>query len=258
MNLSAAVDWSGFLSTISGDGTYTVTGAKLACYSGLNTGVSRASKYLKVFPGDRVKATCFARRISGADATSGGLAIDYPSVGTLVNRVRVISADWQEYAVEYSVPLTATSASYVTVSIGVFTADAGEVEFLYPQISVENSTLGAPRVFAAGLITMTAGTPSINTTFTNTGIKALAYNAGTSTLTLTISPGIAGTFGINPIFFAQMTPDAGTGALALVPRVGTFTPATGTLEIKFVNTTTGAIENVATFGTFYFSFIALG
>lgn len=259
MNVITSVDWSNWRQITSGSGSVGVSGSKVTCNSPVGS-TARIAKYLKVFPGDLVKVSFFAKRNSGVDATSGGVAIDFPTEATLVNRVRIVSSEWTEHSLVYSVPLTAAATSYVTISVGVFTADAGEIEALLPKIEIESSVLGVPRIFAQGLITMAAGVASINQSFSHGGIKSLAYNAGTSTLTLTLNPGIAiagNIQAINPIFLATMTPDAGSGALSLAPRVGNFTPSTGTLVVQFVDTTSGSVVDVSTYGTFYFSLLCI-
>jgi hypothetical protein len=96
------------------------------------------------------------------------------------------------------------------------------------------------------MIQMTAGTPTLQGQFVQMGISSLSY--GSNTLSLQMRVGSTGGF-TNPLPFVQMTPDTGTNALRLMPKAD-FDRTTGVCSIQFVDVTTGAVVNAATYGNF--------
>lgn len=248
MNVPSALGWFGFRQTLSGDGAITVSGEVASVSSGAGTGSAKLERTLKLSPGERARVSVFARRISGSDSTSGGLALDFPSVGSLDNRVRVLSEEWQEYTVEYAAPFNVDDDDYLNIAIGVFTSDGGEVEFAYPRIALDNTAFGAPRLHSYGLIVVTSGTPELSTNFVHFGIKGLSYDAGTMILTVQLEPGID-TSGrrASPLFFCQTTLD---NPADIVAKPGQFDRATGELFIKFLDSNAGAYIDISGITTY--------
>lgn len=250
MDLFAGPAWTGWVQTLSGDGTLTVTGDVLSAVSGVSTGQARIARRIWVAPGETVEVTVLGRRVSGTDANPAGMWLSFPVESTNVDSVMFTSSHWQEYSLSYTVPVTATSSAYVAVIVGHYTTSGGEIQVATPRIRVFNSYMGAPRLVALGLITMTAGSPAVHTSYQNGGIYSLAYDAGTTTLNVTLRTG-APSYAV-PIFFAQMLNDAGNNAFRLHPRTGVLNQTTGVLPIQWVDATTSALANIATYGTFRF------
>jgi hypothetical protein len=255
MDVHSASRWFGFTSALSGDGAETATAEVLSLSSGVGTGSAKRTKRVKLSPGERVRFSCLARRISGSDATSGELSIDWPADGTsLRNRVRVTSSDWQDYSIEYAAPFTADDDDYAALNVGVFTSDGGQVEYAFPRIAVEGTKYGAARVFCAGMIFMDLGTPSVSSSFIMFGIRSVVYDAATKTLTVTMDPGVSGGgTQASPLFFTQVTPDASAQIYA---KAGIFDRTNGTLIVKFTSTVTGAFVDVAA-NQFYFQLLGV-
>lgn len=238
--------WWGWDRTTTGDGTLTLTDSRIECASGIGSGRARVNKRLILSPGESILFQVMARRVSGADATSGGLSIDFPGEGASVTSTRVTSSEWQEYSLRYTLPLTATEADFVMVSCGVFTSDGGEVHYQFPRVTLSNSQHGALRTWAMGMIQMTSGTPTIHTHFVQFGIVSVSY--GSNTLSIQTKPGTVGGFS-NPLPIVQMTTDTGTNALRLIPKAF-FDRSTGVVSVQFVDCTTGAVVDAASYGSF--------
>ena len=234
---------------VTGAATAAVSGEVLTCTSVAGES-AKATKFIAVRPGETLKVSFLAKRVSGVDATSGGALITFS--GTK-DQVRVTSGDWKEYEVSYQLPQTAADAAFISVEFGVFTADSGTVKFARPCAEIIGAQHAGLRTIACGLITLAAGTPSINTGFTSFGIDALSYNAGTKTLTITTEK-TSGALYSSPLFFAGMTRD-GNG-LKLAPKPGTWAAAAGTIQVQFADTTTGLSVDIATLGTMYMWFKA--
>lgn len=235
--------------TTTGAATAAVSGEVLTCTSVVGEN-AKAVKYVAVRPGEMLKVSFLAKRVSGVDETSGGAIIT--NSGTK-DRIRVTSEDWKEYEISYQIPQTAADAAFITVEFGVFTLDAGSVKFMRPRCEIIAAQHAGLRTIACGLIALAAGVPSVNTGFTSFGIEALSYNAGTKTLTITTEKTNGASY-TSPLFFVGMTKD-GNG-LKLEPKPGTWSPVAGTIQIQFADTTTGLVADLATLGTMYMFFKA--
>jgi hypothetical protein len=235
--------------TTTGAATAVVSGEVLTCTSAVGEN-AKAAKFIAVRPGELLKVSFLAKRISGSDDTSGGAAIVYSGTN---DRIRVTSEEWQEYSISYQLPPTAADAAFVAVEFGVFTADAGSVKFLRPRAEIIGAQNAGLRTIACGLITLTSGTPTVNTNFTSLGISALAYDAGTKTLTITTDK-TSGAAYSSPLFFVGMTQN-GNG-LKIEPKAGSWSAVAGTVQVQFADTTTGLSVDIAVLGTMFMWFKA--
>lgn len=241
--------WESVTTAVTGTATATISGEVLTCTS-ISGESAKATRHVHLRPGETLHVSVLARRTSGVDTSSGGFLIG--NSGT-VNRISVTSEDWQEYALSYSLPPTAAEALFISVEFGVFTADVGTVEYTRPRIEIAEAQQAGLRTIGCGLITLAAGTPSINTGFTSFGIRALSYDATAKTLTITMDKTSGASYS-SPLFFAGMTRD-GNG-LKLEPKPGSWSAAAGTIQVQFADTTTGVTADIATLGTMYMWFKA--
>ena len=240
--------WESVTAAVTGAATATITGEILSCTSVVGES-AKATRHVNLKPGETVKVSCFARRVSGADNTSGGILI---TTGSTKDRVRVTSAHWREYSASYSHSLTSAEGAFIALEFGVFTSDAGTVEFTKPRMEISVAQQGGLRTHACGLITLASGAPSVNTNFTSHGIRNLAYDAATKTLTVTMDK-TSGAVYSSPLVFAAMTKD-GNG-IKLTPKPGGYSAAAGTIAVQFSDNT-GVAVDIATLGTMYMWFKA--
>lgn len=246
MDVIGGRDWSGWYQVVDGDGALSIADGVATCSSGAGTGRARLSRRVWLSPGERVDVSIMARRTAGVDATAGGMWFDWPAEGTAVDSVRIISAHWCEYRLTYIAPPTATATQYLTISIGQITSSGGTVLVHSPRIDITASSIGAPRVLACGMIKMAAGVPTLVAEYQRCGISLLAY--ASNTLSLTLPAGVP--FYGRPLAFVQQLADTGTNALRLEPKVAGYDPATGILTIRWIDVTTGAVADAASYGTF--------
>lgn len=241
--------WESATLAVTGAATASVLGEVLTCTSAVGES-AKITRYVRLAPGETLRFACLARRVSGVDDTAGGMLI---SVSGTKDRIRVTNTNsFAEYVVSYTHPLTSAAAAFVGIECGVFTADAGTVQFTKPRIDIVNAQLGANRTVACGLITLAAGVPSINSGFATHGIRALAYEAAAKKLTVTMDRSSGAAFS-SPLPFAQMTYD-GNG-MKVNPKPGGYNAAAGTVGIMFADNT-GVAVDIATLGTMFMWFKA--
>lgn len=183
--------------------------------------------------GEKVTLSCMGRLISGSAGTRASLGIDYPAAAGLKNSIEIDSLHWKEYKLSFVVPHTANDTQYVQLVVGCWTALAGQVEVTEPKIQVENGAGAFARIWAAGLIKMASGTPSINENFAHVGISAVSYSSSTKSLTITI-PQCPNYSNVAPIINVQFTHD---DALDYIPKAGSFNRTTGEFTVKFFDVT---------------------
>lgn len=253
MSASAVIDrnWANVVTAVTGAASASISGEILTCTSVVGES-AKATKFVYLLPGEILKVRCMARRTSGVDATSGKILV-FKTGGVILDFIRVVSSDWREYTLTYVHPLSQPAGASVGVEFGVFTADAGTVEFIAPSLEIDRPRIGALRTLACGLITLASGVPSINAGFTNHGIRAQAYNAGTKTLTITVDRS-SGALYSSPLFFVGMTQN-GNG-IKIEPKAGSYNAVTGTVNVMFADTTTGLTVDIATLGDIFMWFKA--
>lgn len=232
-------DWESFSS---GDGAISLTSDNLKsnCSAGAGSGRAYMRKYMPARPGERVKFSFLARRISGEPQAS----IDWPSTGQSKGVVDIDSDEFQEYSIEFLVPYTTDEASdYMQCTVGVFTTNAGDVDIVNPKIEVSDASQGFLRAWCAGIIRLSraAGvtTASINGNFINCGIKSVAWDSPTKKLTVETlkSPNIS--IGVRPILSAEFTTDLLPSVFA---KAGQYTPSTGEFDVQFSDGTSTFID----------------
>ncbi len=201
------------------------------------------------------------RRVAGADATAGGVKLVVGGVDA--DRVRATSTRWKAYSIEFQNKDTAAEAVFIAFEFGVFTDDAGTVEYARPTLEILAAQQGALRTVACGLITINGsgnGTVAINTGFSSHGIRALAYDSATKRLTITMDRS-SGAVHSSPLCFVGM--DNTGNAVKLIPRAGNYSAVAGTVAIQFYDvtpangqTTPQGIVDIATYGAMYMWFKA--
>lgn len=226
-----------------GSATATISGEVLTCAS-VSGESAKATKYVALRPGELLKATVMAKRISGPVASSGQILINALGVK---DRISIDSDDWKEYSVSWQNPITAADAAFISVELGSFLADAGSVKFCKPRVEIFKPTSAALRTHACGLITLAAGVPSLNTSFTSFGIYSLSYSSGSKELTIATEK-TSGAAYSSPLIFAGMTLD-GNG-VKITPKPGAWAPAAGTFKLKFSDNT-GVFVDIAALGTMH-------
>ena len=257
MNTLDFSDWRDF---VDGDGTVSISDGIITAAS---TSGSRARirKYFNVFPGDTVEFRIWARNSASTPGVPcGNLAIDNNisspfASDAIAGVLDVETSEWREYVLRYSVPLDSPPAAVSCITLGVFASSSGEAQFARPSINITNSIIGTSRVLAMGLIRLDAGVPSLSDNFCHTGISALEYDSGSSTLFVTVPRvgGIADTRS-RPLGFATMTATA-TGDV--MPTVGNYSTTTGTFSVGFRSLVDGEFVDMAERGTVFMNFQAI-
>lgn len=209
------------------------------------------SKILSAFPNEKFKVKFKARIVDGSGA---GISLDYPTSGASKNLLEITGNEWKEYEISYTIPLnsSATAGNVLKISIGLFGSYEGTVEVADVVIEVENSSIPAPRVYGMCLFTINNGTVSINTGFSEMGIKQ--FSNATTIMTVDVEAS-GSSSGASPIFYAQLTSDTNLGVIA---KVGGYNKTTGQVNIVFVDVNTGTSVDVSALGVFYVWFMSLG
>lgn len=207
------------------------TGLLATCTAAALTERGYMRKYIPARPGERVRFSVLARRLSGEPQMS----IDYPSSGTSKALVDIDSDEFLEYSIDYTVPYTTDETSdYLQCTVGVFTTPAGSCEIASPRVDVEGASQGFLRVWCAGLIRLdrVAGvtTASLNPNFVNTGILSLNWDGASTTLEVETLKSPASPLMFRPILSAEFTTDLLPG---IVAKAGRYTPSSGIFDVRF-------------------------
>lgn len=223
-------DWD-VVETTASNVTFDVNDLVATCDANALNERGYVRKYIPARPGERVRFSTLARRLSG----NPQMSIDYPVAGQSKAVVDIDSDEWLEYSIEYLVPHTTNeSTDYLQCTAGVYTTPEGSCELASPRIEVSSASQGFLRVWCAGLIRMTklAGvtTASLNENFVNAGIKSLNWNDTTNSLEVETlkSPNLS--LMLRPVLSAEITTDLLPGVVA---KAGRYTPTTGVFEVKF-------------------------
>lgn len=216
-----------------GDGgsAQSYNGTRVNLTAGAGSGRSYLRKRIPARPGEKITVKCLACANSGTPAIS----IDYPAQGSQKNEITFTQNEWKEYEVSYAVPYTAdVSTDYVQISIGLFTADSGNVDVVLPRIEVESAINGFARVHCMGLINLVKSggiiTATINSNYSRSGIISVNYNAATPALEIVTAKSPNASYSMRPIF----STDLSTERLPDVyPRIGQYDPVTGEVLVKF-------------------------
>lgn len=246
-----------------GTPTNSISGDTLTCQS-VFLDSAKATKHVQVRAGEVVKLTVWARIVAGTDA---GIAIDYPTGGTLRTIQKIESKEWHEYSVSAFIPANAPEDSYCLFQIGVFGRYDGTAEFKSPRIEKLKSLIGTTQTLAMALIYFDSvdNLPKINTGFAHHGVYSLSYDALIKELTIEIpktkrlDPEVIGgdtRLPLLPLFFGNTTAD-NNGSFINV-KYDTYDFATGTLKAKFYNSSGTLVDIQAQLGagSIYFNFKA--
>jgi hypothetical protein len=244
--LNFGKNWESVISTTSGDGVVNITNGVLTTTSTAGSN-SKITKFLFVNPGETIRVSCMAKRLSGT--AIGGIAFSVG--GAERGRVFADKDDWSEISCEYSAPAYLSEATTLAVDVGVFTSEYGSVKYADPRIEIRNSTMGTMRSIAAGLIGVASGVPSLNTSFVTFGISNLTYNAGTQSLTFNVRRSSGASY-TSPIILIGNNGGGAAGAIPIIPKQTSYDAATGLVSIKFMDVTTGAFVNIATIASLFF------
>lgn len=169
--------WYGVRESVDGDGviTYFGNGQAARLNSQLTTSGNRATLYWQglAIPGSTISFSFSARATQnsgGADAPF--IAVDYPETGTIV-REQKLSSIWQSYEMNFTVPYDSDpdNLASVTLGLGVFTAQSGEIEVTRPLVRTLNEPFNLSSVMresqntAEGTWTALPGGELIQTVF---------------------------------------------------------------------------------------------
>lgn len=247
-------DISAFIQTVSAGGVISLTN-KVATISAPSGESTRIDKHILADAGCSVRCRVFARAVSGS---GGSLTIDYLPIDRGGDAIRITSTEWREYTASFTVPLNVPDNQRITFGMGKFAADAtGSAMFHSPRFEVMQTMLGAPRILGRGLIRLAAGVPSLSLAHQQDGIDALSYDAATATLSITMRQNNGAALHLSPLLFPVMTDENTTAAGRLTEaRPIDYDPTTGIATIRFINGSTGAIQDVTGLGTVSLNFQA--
>lgn len=246
--LNFGKDWESVVQTATGDGVVDISSGVLTTTSSGGSN-SKVTKFLFVNPGETIRISCMSKRISGFES-GGGIAIAV--AGAERARVYADKTDWAEISCEYSAPPYLSEATVLAVDIGVFTSEAGSVKYADPRIEIYNTTMGAMRSIAAGLVSVALGVPSLSTTFVTFGISNLNYTGGgANALTFNVRRSSGASY-TSPMIMIGNNGGGDAAAVKIIPKQTSYDPATGLVTIKFVDSTTGSFVDIATIPSLFF------
>lgn len=257
MNISTDVAWKSFMRNLAGTGSISVSGDKLTVS---NTTVGSGNyafnkKAVFVKAGETYTFSCMARRISGANGTSGSISIYYPTLTDNVNKVEINTPDWERYELRYTIPFSAQPTSTIQINIGILGGCAGEFEISNPLLTVENTPFGALRSIGHALFQWNGSSSKDLVTLPNWSM----FNIGSKSYVqadkaLYVQVEVVANSGLNarPLFFANMTPDGDPQAIRCVPKVGSYNITTGMVKIQFLDVTTGDFIDINNFNVLFF------
>lgn len=251
MQITSDFNFENWTILTSGDGVCTLASGVISASSGAGTGSAIAYKRLKVFPGDVIKFSCMAVKTDGFGRTAPQIGIDFPVLATNVNKINLYSTMWQRVECEYVVPLTATYAQYITLSVGVPTVNGGAAQFAQPVVEIENTGFGAPRCIAMALLQMTSGSPLLNNNATQRGIKSISYSSTNKALSVFIEK-FGDAMQQSPVFSVNVD---SASTRPYLKAVTSFTRSTGEVTIKFYDNQT--LVDVVTDATVLCNFMAM-
>ncbi|MFT5450828.1 MAG: hypothetical protein ACI9N9_000308 [Enterobacterales bacterium] len=236
--------------TTTGAATVAIVGEVMTCIS-VDGDNAKATKSIYLRQGDTIRVSAMARITSGT-APIGGIAI---SDGGDKARVLCESYDWERIEVSYSLPMTAASGAPINIVMGVFTSEAGTIEYSDPKIDIVNSSFGHNRVVAQGLLTLALGVAGINTGYTMNGILGVNYNAGTFELEVTI-PRSTGASYSSPLIWVHNNDSGVTASRNIQARQRGYDAATGVTRVSFYDMAAHSIVDVATITSMFIFFKA--
>lgn len=257
MSVPGSTDWSDFHVIEQGAGESDITNGVLRTAVPIGQGGtgnrSIWQRYTHTSPGEIWVGSVYARRLSGADGSSGAVWFDWPSGGADYDWAEIRSPYWRLYTIRSVIPQHAEPGDTLHFGVGQYNGTEGVTEFACPRLSVANSAFGAPRSVGHALIGWDGSTAFLNVNFSRFNIKSVTYDGDNNQIVIASEPvPDAGAY-MRPLMLAQMTFDGGSNAAPLVPKVGQYEAATGEWYVRFLDVTTGSYADISGIGTFYFT-----
>lgn len=206
---------------------------------------------IKAEPGETITLRALVKSTSPNVTDKIRVSIGYPIVGGNQTFTEPLTENWEVIECTWSVPYESIVPNYLQLAIGKFSFTDGVGEILFPQILVDRPSVSVPRVHGMGQIRIfTDGmgdvvVDPVTTYFPTIGIKdiALDQSGGISKLTFTL-PTQQSTR-VFPIIQAHLGyagqdrtgsgAEGGAASIKLDCKVHSYDPATGQVEIRFIN-----------------------
>lgn len=256
MNIASDIGWKSFITQNAGTASFSISGDKLNCSNGTAGSGNYAYKKKIYFAkaGETYTFSVIARRISGTNGTSGAISIYFPDQTANANKVEITSSDWQLYELRYTVPLSASSTTYIQFNAGLIANQAGEVEISEPRITVENSPFGGIRSIGHSLFQWNGSTTKDLVALPNWSsfnIGTMSYVQADKALYIQVETVNISGLNARPLFFCQMAPEGDAIAIRSVPKVGSYNSTTGIVKVQFMDTSTGLYVDINDFNVIF-------
>lgn len=193
-------------------GGATISGDRLICASS----GQYASIRIPVDPLSEINVSCMIK-VTGALADAG-IFVQHPDTSVTVTSIKGIDNDWAEIQLSYTVPATDLSG-YVEVAFGSKTTGAC---FMYkPVISISKGSRYAAGLMAGGLVVVSGGAVSFNTSTVKFGFESVAINPSMLWLDVTMAKGFQSPSStLYPVVMA--TPESNAAASYVKIAAGNF------------------------------------
>jgi len=235
-----------FLQKKEGNGSITFTSDYSIKINSNTSDSTHIYKYIRCQPQEEILVSLKAKVNSG----EMGIAIDYPTTGSLKNNIKITSKSWQEYTLRYTVPVTAKRSEYVKIAIGQYGSYGGECEVSDVKIYVSNSGDSFARINTMVLLKISSGTATINSNFSFVGIDPNRLGTASTSLKVYVKPTGRSSIRNAPIFNVSLTKD-NSNSYKVIAKCGGYNRTTGELTIIFVDSTNGSLINISSLGTTY-------
>lgn len=180
MNLNVA-NFNSWDQIKSGSGSVSISndGRKARCYGGVGSGAQLWMRF-PISYGGFYKVSFYAKKNKG-----DGYAWIVDSKGDRnMNSVKIMTEQWERYEFTGGVQITNKNGDgFTRISVGVATADDGDIEICDISVQEFNSTFGQLRTIAAGIISLTNGSPSIS--HNHGGVTLVSLSSDGYTLEIT-------------------------------------------------------------------------
>lgn len=193
----------GWISTLTGAATISVTNDILKT-TGTGSDQSLKEYWIPATPGQLVEVEITAKSNNG-DPRITLDAVSYDGTFVQLDHLRVLKKDWQRYKLSAVLPYNSTH-NFIRVTVGKLSSVTATTdgEFQDPIIKTDLG-MGTPITIATGLILMNVGVPSLVSSYRSYGVDSLAYDAPSTTLTVTLSKKLV--TGARPIVLVSGTND---------------------------------------------------
>lgn len=241
----------------SGSGTVTHPGNGVVRTTGTIGNAAYVAFETIAMPGEIVVFSVFGRGIAADGVTYPQIFLDAPN-GTNKTKVNIVSTNWELYKVSYQIPFTVTNPVLVKIGVGNYSTIGGTAEFYRPTLEIRNEVLGASRVIASGLISVSSGgsAVSVNVSYKNHGFGTLGYTAANKQIDMTLgyTYDFSGLQTSRPSVYLQPLSDgdATDGLLIWKP---TSISDDGSFKIEAYLATTGAKYNFADSTVTHYCFV---